>query len=302
MKVLLIGGGVIGSVYGGLLALAGHKLWVFEHGDRERQLIKQGIILRNIDTGKSETAHAELAQTAHDNRYDLVIVAVQAGQLASAFPILKALQGAPHIVFFGNNPDGHAAIPANLPGSVELGFPGIAGSIQGGTVAYAQVAQQPTILEALPSAASSDLQAILESRGFFVERTIDIDGWLAHHAVFICCILMALKKVGADPGRLGRNPKLLRLMCQAIEEGFASLKTQHIHGLAKNLSILHMPLLRPFAILYWGSVMRSSKGELYFAAHLRHAPAEIQTLVDWVVKRVVQDHPKTNNIKNLFGE
>lgn len=302
MTVLLIGSGVIGSVYGGLLALAGHRLWVLAYGDRERQLIEQGIVLHNIDAGKNEVAKVELAQIASDRVYDLIIVAVQTGQLASTFPTLRTLRGAPHIIFFGNNPYGHAAIPDDLQGSTELGFPGVAGNIQNGVVRYVQVTQQPTTLETSPSPVSSALQAALESRGFSVKRTADMDGWLAYHAVFISCILMALQKAEADPKRLGHNSKLLRLMCRAIEEGFASLKAQHIHGLARNLAILHTPLLRPIAVRYWSSVMCSHKGELYFAAHLRRASTEVKTLVNWVSKHVVRGHDNTHHIKSLIGE
>jgi len=300
MDVLLIGSGVIGSIYGGQVALAGHRLWVLAHGEREHEIAKHGIRLRDADAGASETAPVKLAQTAAEREYDLVLVAVQAAQLASTFPALRTLRGAPHVVFFGNNPEGHAAIPGDIPGSVELAFPGVGGGLDNGVVEYVRVTQQPTAFEATSSAASQVLQAALQSRGFPVQRTAYMDGWLQYHAVFVGCISAALLQSGVDTVRLGNDPKLLGLMCRAIEEGFAPLKAQHVQGLPGNLALLHHPWLRPIAVRYWGKTMRSPKGELYFGAHVRHAPGEIQTLVRWVLKHTEQSPAK--HLRKLLGQ
>lgn len=302
MDVLLIGSGVIGSIYAGQISLAGHRLWVLAYGDREQELTKQGIRLRNVDTGVTETAKASLAQTADERDYDLVIVAVQATQLASTFPELRTLRGAPHIVFFGNNPEGHAAIPSDIPGSVELAFPGVGGGIKDGVVEYVRVTQQPTAFESNANPASKTLQAALEARGFTTQQTTDMDGWLQFHTVLVSCISMALLKTGVDTQRLGNDSKLLRQMCRAIEEGFASLKVQHIQGLPRNLALLHNPLLRFVAVRYWGGIMRSAKGELYFAAHVRHAPDEVRTLVNWVLQHVVRNSEDTGHLRSLFSQ
>ena len=301
MEVLLIGSGVIGSIYGGQLSLAGHRLWVLAYGDRERELASQGIRLRNIDTGATETAIVQLAKTADEREYDLIVVAVQAAQLDSTFPALRTLRGSPHIVFFGNNPQGHAAIPSDIPGSVELAFPGVGGGIKDGVVEYVQVTQQPTALEASAGPASVSLQAALETRGFPIQRITQMDGWLKYHAVFISCISMALLRTNADTVRLGNDPKQLNLMCRAIEEGFSALKKQGVQGLPPNLALLHNPLLRFVAVRYWGGIMRSPKGELYFAAHVRHAPGEAQALVAWVQKHILQGSTKTEHLQDLLG-
>jgi len=301
MDVLLIGSGVIGSIYAGQVSLAGHRLWVLAYGDRERELAKRGIRLRNADTGVTETAKVELAQTANERRYDLVIVAVQAAQLASTFPALRKLQGAPHIIFFGNNPEGHAAIPGDIPGSIELAFPGVGGGIKDGVVEYVRITQQPTAFECNAGLASKALQAALEIRGFSTQQIAHMDGWLKYHAVLVGCISTALLKTGVDTQRLGNDPKLLRQMCRAIEEGFKSLQVQHIPGLPRNLALLHNPLLRFVAVRYWGGIMRSAKGELYFGAHTRHAPDEVRTLANWVLQHVVRDNASTDDLRSLLS-
>jgi 2-dehydropantoate 2-reductase len=67
-------------------------------------------------------------------------------------------------------------------------------------------------------------------------------------------------------------------MCQAITEAFAALRTDGTAGLPRNLAVLHSPLLRPVAVRYWARTMRSPMGELCFAAHTRHAAAEMRAL------------------------
>ena len=66
-----------------------------------------------------------------------------------------------------------------------------------------------------------------------------MDGWLAYHAAFVACITAALYR---------------------------------------NLAVLHHRLLRPVASAYWARTMRSTMGELCFAAHARHAEPEMRAL------------------------
>jgi 2-dehydropantoate 2-reductase len=285
LDILLIGTGVIGSVYGSQFSLAGHNLWVLAYGTREDALAKNGIQLQDIATRKTEIVKAAIARRSDEREFDLVIVAVRADQLASTFPSLRMLKGNPRILFFGNNPDGHTAIPKDLPGTVQLGFPGIAGALNGEIVEYGHIAQQPTMLEMTSPGISGQIDSVLKSRGFRVGHTAHIDGWLAYHSVFIASISMALLRVDSDAKKLGNNHKLLTLMCRSIEEGFRMLRSQGVKGLPHNLAILHTPLLRPIAVRYWDSIMRSPEGELYFAAHTRHASEEVYTLAAWVLKR-----------------
>ncbi len=105
-----------------------------------------------------------------------------------------------------------------------------------------------------------------------------MDGWLAYHAAFVACIAAALFRCGTDPARLAGDRATLTLMCQAITEAFAALRASGTAGLPRNLAVLHSPLLRPVAVRYWARTMRSPMGELGFAAHTRHAAAEMRAL------------------------
>jgi len=95
------------------------------------------------------------------------------------------------VLFFGNNPGGRSAIPADIPGEVQLGFPSVGGVIRDG-IEYVRIKQQPTALQATSDPRLADLDRALRQRGFSVQRVADMNGWLAYHAAFVACIAAAL--------------------------------------------------------------------------------------------------------------
>ena len=285
MKVLVVGTGVIGTVYGAHLAAAGSTVWVLSHGPRTDEVAAGGLCARDVLGGGRADAKAAVVPDA-SGMYDIVLVTVRRDQLASACAGLAGLAGKPAIVFFGNNPAGRAAITGDMPGDVYLGFPGVGGVMNSGTADYVRIRQQPTALPKTSDPRLAALEAALSSRGFAVQRVADMDGWLAYHAAFVACIAAALYRCGTDPVRLAADRTTLTLMCQAISEAFAALRTGGTAGRPRNLALLHSPLLRPIAVRYWARTMRSPMGELCFAAHCRHAEAEMRALGHDVVARI----------------
>jgi 2-dehydropantoate 2-reductase len=296
MKMLIVGAGVIGTVYGAHLAAAGNTVSVLSHGPRTDEVATGGLSARDVLSG--QRAHAEAAVVPDGSgEYDIALVAVRRDQLASACAGLAALAGKPAVVFFGNNPAGRSAITGDLPGDVYLGFPGVGGLMAGGTADYVRIRQQPTALQQSSDPRLAALETALAGCGFAVRRVTEMDGWLAYHAAFVACIAAALYRCGTDPARLAADRATLTLMCQAITEAFAALRADGMAGLPRNLAVLHTPLLRPVAVRYWARTMRSPTGELCFAAHSRHAEAEMRTLGDDVAARIT-DSPALAELLN----
>ena len=296
MKLLIVGAGVIGTVYGAHLAAAGNTVSVLSHGPRTDEMAAGGLSARDVLSG--QRAHAEAAVVPDaSGEYDIALVAVRRDQLASACAGLAALAGKPAVVFFGNNPAGRSAIPGDLPGDVYLGFPGVGGLMAGGSADYVRIRQQPTALQQSSDPRLAALETALAGCGFAVQRVTEMDGWLAYHAAFVACIAAALYRCGTDPARLAADRATLTLMCQAITEAFAALRADGTAGLPRNLAVLHTPLLRPVAVRYWARTMRSPAGELCFAAHSRHAEAEMRTLGDDVAARIT-DSPALAELLN----
>jgi hypothetical protein len=74
-----------------------------------------------------------------------------------------------------------------------------------------------------------------------------------------------------------RDPRLATLKSALSGRGFAGLRADGTAGLRRNLAVLHSPALRAVAVRYWARTMRSPMGGLAFAAHSRHAEAEMRS-------------------------
>jgi ketopantoate reductase len=143
------------------------------------------------------------------------------------------------------------------------------------------------------------MERALRQRGFSVQRVADMDGWLIYHAAFVACVAAALYRCGTDATVLAADRRALALMCAAVTEAFTGLRKIGVTGLPRNLAILHSPALGPAAVRYWGRTMRSSAGELCFAAHARHAQSEMRALADQVTVRLAYS-PATSHLFQLL--
>jgi len=299
MRVLIVGSGVIGTVYGAHLAAGGHAVSVLKHSARTEQVAAGGLEARDVLGGRCIQAPVSVAPVASAEPYDLILVAVRADQLKAACAQLTELAGKPTVLLFGNNPDGRAAV-GDVAGELRQGFPGIAGVLRDGVAEYVRIPQQPTVLEADIDPWLGALEQALGCSGFAVRRVTDMDGWLLYHAAFVACVAAALFRCGIDPGLLAGDHATLSLMCAAISEAFGALRRADVTGLPGNLAVLHHPRLKPVAARYWARVMRSPMGELYFAAHCRHAEAEMRALGDEVAIRL-SDLPRTDHLRQLLA-
>ena len=285
VKVLVIGAGVIGTVYGAELGEAGNAVSVVAHGSRTEAIARSGLSSHEVLTGATAHSAAAVVADLGEDVFDVVLVSVRRDDLASVAAQLRQLRGRPLVVFFGNNPQGTAGLPDGLAGAVSMGFPGVGGTMADDVAQYVRIAQQPTALDDCADTRLGELQSALQSRGFAVQRIADMSGWLAYHAVFVACVSSALYHCATDPQRLAVDRDELMLMCRAITQGFAALRNQHVRGLPRNLAVLHNRVMRPVAVRYWARSMRSPLGELAFAAHSRHAEAEMHAIAADVLAR-----------------
>jgi 2-dehydropantoate 2-reductase len=288
MKILLIGAGVIGTVYGANLVAAGDALSVLAHGARTAEVAKIGLRAREVAVGRTTAVSVQVVPEPSTDAYDLVLVAVTRDQLSAACMSLTTLRGAPTILLLGNGA-GRGVVPGAVRGRVCLGFPGVGGTLAGGVAEYVRIKPQPSALESVDDARVNELAAHLTERGFAVQRVDDMDGWLQYHAVLVSCICAALYKSGVDTKRLSRDRRMLRRMCAAVTEGFDALRRQGVSGIPLNLRVLHSHVLKPVAVAYWARAMRASTGELWFGAHARHSVAEMRALGVDVLGRLGED-------------
>ncbi len=247
MRVLVVGAGVIGRVYGAQLAAENHSVSVLDHGSTTKDVAAQGFVVRDVTTGLGSREEVFPVGVAPDctGTFELVLVCVWADQIESVFGSLRNLSGSPALLFFGNNPRGHEALPRNLPGSVHLGFPGIAGSIKDGAVEFARVSQQATTLEVSGGPVIDEFETALVRRGFATSRTAEIDGWLAYHSVFIASVAAALARCHGDATELLPRPHHARADVPLHRGGLRCLEAPGCTGSASEPSDLASPAASP---------------------------------------------------------
>lgn len=282
MRILVVGAGVIGSVYAGKLLTAGHEVVLLARGRRLADLQGSGLILEEAQSGK-RTALPVTAVAALDSadRYDLVVVPVRSEQLTSTLPVLSSMRDGSDVLFFGNTAGRQAQLVEALGSRVLFGFPAAGGTRDGSVVRYVLIGQQQTMLGEPNGATTSrtrHLKSILQDAGFPTTITANMDGWLLGHAAFVVPIACALYRVDTDASRLAADRDTLRLMVRATRQAFQALRTSGNNEIPANLRTLYLRLPATFAVGYWRRVLAGPRGELWFAAHSRAAPEEMRAL------------------------
>jgi 2-dehydropantoate 2-reductase len=283
-RILMLGAGVIGSVYAGKLLEAGHHVVMLARGTRLTDLRTRGLALDDSGSKQhSEMPVSALAAPGADERYDLVVVAVRSEQLAATLPILTAMNDGSDVLFLGNTAGRTGELIDALGDRALFGFPAVGGIRDGAVVRYVLIRQQKTTLGECSGATSPRvrrLQAMLRDAGFPTAITANVEGWLLGHVAFVVPIAFALYRVDTDAARLAGDHGTLRLMVRATRQAFQALRAAGIAEIPTNLTVLYVRMPERFAVHYWRRILSGPRGELWFAAHSRAAVQEMTSLAD----------------------
>jgi 2-dehydropantoate 2-reductase len=296
MKIIVFGAGVQGTLYGVRLARSGHDVTLVARQQRATELRERGAVIQDVFSGRIDTAPVQVIEDLTlETSADLCIVAVRREQIDEVLPKLVAATLIDRFLFMVNHANGSELFHSALGRSrVVAGFPGAAGRLEDGIDVYLEVAEQPTIIEAT----APDVASIIRGAGFRVDLLSDVDSWLRRHAIFVTAIGGALYEVDCDADRLAADVHLLRSFIAAVREGWAALDKLRVAPppLALRAIFCWVPLA--FAVNYWRSLLRSARGDLYFARHTRHAPREMAALADDVRNLTAEPMP---NLRRLYA-
>src|ERR1700676_1161748 len=151
MKIVILGAGVQGTLYGVRLARAGHDVTLVARGLRAKELRAQGAVIQHAITGRRDTVHLPVSEMlSSDADADLCLVTVRREQLPTVLPDLTGAAGITRFIFMVNHANGSALLISALGRTrVVLAFPGAAGGIEDGIDQYIEVAEQPTAIDAV---------------------------------------------------------------------------------------------------------------------------------------------------------
>jgi len=230
-KILIIGAGVIGSVYGGLLARKGNEVTFLARKNRAAELSKQGLLLNWLKSGKEEkiTRFEVIESLSETDEYDFIFVTVRHENLDSIYPLLQNNRSE-NIVFMVNNPEGSAEYSRHIEkGRIILGFPGAGGEIKNGKVFCHVISGfiQPTTIGEINGQKTNrilELQKIIKASGFPVEINVNMNGWLINHLAMVCPLANAIYADGGDNFTVAKNKTILRKTAVALKEAFRFVK------------------------------------------------------------------------------
>jgi 2-dehydropantoate 2-reductase len=304
VRILVLGAGVIGSVYAGRLLQAGHDVVLLARGPRLVDLQAHGLILEDAQSGdRSVLSVRVVSEPAADDRFDLVLVPVRAEQLVSTLPVLTGMSDGSDVLFFGNTANRQAELTAALGQRALFGFPAAGGTRDGPVVKYVLISQQKTMLgepDGTTSPRVQHLQSVLDQAGFPTLVSTGIEDWLVAHAAFVVPIAFALYRVEVNPARLADDPASMRLMVLATRQAFTALRASGNHQIPTNLRTLYRLPTR-LVIGYWRRVLKSPRGELWFGAHSRAAPQEMRDLADQLQATLLQTRHPTPDLDRLLA-
>ena len=253
MKILVYGAGVLGSLYAARLKEAGHDVTILARGKRFEEIQTQGIVLEHALNGKrTTTAVAATTELTPGDVYDLILVMVRRNQVESVLPVLAANKQSAQVVFMVNNPLGYAEwLQAVGRERLLIGFAGAGGTRVNGVVYYHVVSPllQPTTFgepEGGVTERVTKLAQIFKQAGFPVAVSPSMEAWQKSHVAWVSPMANALYMVGGSGNLLANRTDIVRLMVQAIREGFAVLKALGVPVTPSKLTAfnwLPLPLL-----------------------------------------------------------
>jgi 2-dehydropantoate 2-reductase len=305
MRILVVGAGVIGSVYAGKLLQAGHEVVLLARGARLQDLRGQGLVLEEAETGQRTVLPVPAVASARpDDPYDLVLVPVRRDQMTGVLPGLADLDGGPDVLFFGNAAGRVGELRQALGQRAVFGFPAAGGTRDGAVIRYVLIRQQKTMVGEPGGATTARirrLSSMFGEAGLPTKVSHDVEGWLAGHAAFVVPIAFALYRVGTDAARLAADGGNLRLMVRATRQALGALRAAGNAEIPGNLKVLYLLMPEMFAVRYWRRVLSSPRGELWFAAHSRAAPEEMTSLAGELLATVHRTGRAAPDLDALLG-
>ncbi len=231
MKILVVGAGVIGSVYAWQLAEAGHDLTMLVRPGT-REAFAQGIQIYCVDERtkpKKESVALFSPEISDDwsavGDHELILVCVRAHQVDALLPGLATVAGAADILFMSNNWWGDEPMRRLLPaGRYLFGLSRLVGGWRKeGRVECIIFAgpQMSTMLGEGDGRDSSRLRGLVGlfgQAGLRPQVSRDILGWLATHYVEYLGAVGGIREAGSAAA-FAHDRSLVRRAILATREG-----------------------------------------------------------------------------------
>ena len=276
MRILIFGSGVIGSLYGALLAKAGNDVSVYARGRRLESLAQDGLLYKS--KGRIQKAPVKvLSKIRPEDRYDLVFLTVRENQLHAALEELRQ-NSSPTIVTMVNSLESYDQWEAICGlGRIIPAFPGAGGGFEGSVLDAALTPRliQPTTF-GKTDGRERELARVLRRAKVPYQIVTDMHAWQLCHLAMVVPIADAYYEA-SDPGNAGKDAALMRKTAKQIRDNLNAITDRKIR---LSPGKMHAFQLLPVSLVGWilGSVFQSAFGDRFMYRHSMKAPDEMRQL------------------------
>ena len=276
MRILIFGAGVIGSLYGTLLADAGYDVSIYARGRRLESLTQDGLLYKR--KGKIRKAPVRvLSKLEEEDCYDLILLTVREYQLHAALEELRK-NSSPNIVTMVNSLETYDKWEAICgAGRIIPAFPGAGGGFDGNVLDAALTPRliQPTTI-GKTGGREKDLARVLHRAKIPCQIVPDMHAWQLCHLAMVVPIADAYYEA-ADPEHAGRDAALMRKTAEQIRDNLSAIAARKIRLSPWKMQAFRL-LPTPLAGWILGFAFQSSFGDRFMYRHSMKAPDEMRQL------------------------
>jgi 2-dehydropantoate 2-reductase len=282
-KILIIGAGVIGSIFAVKLSEAGNDVTLSVRSRRLEELIEKGLLYK--EDGRIKKANVKIISELDNNeRFDFIFVTVRYKQIEAALNQLRNNVNS-NIVTMVNNLNGYDKFEEIVgKGRIIPGFPGAGGGIENGVLRYMltpTIIQKTTIgeIDGTRTVRIITLQNILKSADIPTAISRNMDLWQKSHLALVTALANGIYFDGGDNYTTAENKEALTIISKLLKSNFGKIRAA---GLKIEPFKLNVIRLCPVSIMnvVISRIFRTKFAEVCIASHAKNAKEEMK-LLDW---------------------
>lgn len=290
MEILIIGAGVIGTIYGWQLQKAGSQVTHLVRKSKIDRYKSSGIQMKCLDLRNSQSRVSEegyspnFVDSISDNdEYDFILVAVNSNQLEDVLIMLKTYQGKAHIVFLQNmRPGDDEVIGEHLDKTrYFIAYPFKAGGGRKENLIDGVIFGMPltnTVIGEIDGAITNrvkEFNHLLKKADMNPKIIPDIIPYVRTHYVWGACCLAAYLKSGNYQNF--QRAEIIKESYQAMRESWKICINQGINP--KKVAPTKYYYLPFFILVPFTQWIYKQKGmREMFEGHVHHSPDEMKDM------------------------
>jgi len=290
MKTLIYGAGPIGQWLALRLQQAGQDVRLLARNRTYHQLDRDGVVIVDGLTGERMTARVPLVeQLDPEDRYDLVVVAMQRLGRLAVCPVLARNPHIKSVLFLGNDVEGFRRYLDYLPArKVLLGFPGAGGGWRGNDLVVMDREETGDRfgkiyigeIDGKKRQRTWLVGTIFDQAGIEVSYENDIDGWLKYHFAFMAPTAGVILEKGGDLRSVAADAETIHRYCRACREAGDVLRKAGYRRRQPAIFNLYYWLPRWLEPKVFAKFFTSPAAEIRFGLHARCVGPELLDLAD----------------------